>query len=456
MILRTNSKLKNQTRQSGVTLLLAILILASIMAISFSLATILLIEVRTSGDVVRTEDAWYGTSAISEEALFNIKRNVSSSTYDTLVGNVSLTTAQPTLNDNIIQVSVPPNASFTGTASHFPIYNPTCPSPNPASSNQTCQLGGSGYGAIKLTYLNTGNPANANLQVYLCQFDPREGTDPSHSNSNTYGSAVCSNINDVGGTYGSIVQDNYWQTQAPGGDALTPSSFHAWSLNPSQQQELILVNPTNSYIYVQIESFASDGTTRQGLPFFQQKVVDVTGSNAGVNRRVRIQVPVTVNNSSSPVNIAQGKSASQISTYDPSVSYAAKAVDGNTDGLYGDGSVTHTAGGATDWWEVDLGASVNISSIVVWNRTDCCQSRLTDYYVFVSNTPFNDSDPNTPGDLVGASGVWNNRQASYPSPSTSLQVNATGRYVRIQLSGSANNNYGGYFLSLAEVQVFGQ
>jgi len=52
----TESKFK-KNRQSGVTLLLAILILSSIMAISFSLATILFVEIRTSGDFIRTEPA---------------------------------------------------------------------------------------------------------------------------------------------------------------------------------------------------------------------------------------------------------------------------------------------------------------------------------------------------------------------------------------------------------------
>ena len=47
------------------------------------------------------------------------------------------------------------------------------------------------------------------------------------------------------------------------------------------------------------------------------------------------------------------------------------------------------------WWEVDLGASATVSSIVVWNRTDCCSNRLSDYWVFVSNTPFASTDTPT-------------------------------------------------------------
>ena len=53
-----------------------------------------------------------------------------------------------------------------------------------------------------------------------------------------------------------------------------------------------------------------------------------------------------------------------------------------------DGSVTITNYDANAWWQVDLGASATVSSIVIWDRTDCCSSCLSDYWVFVSDTPF--------------------------------------------------------------------
>jgi hypothetical protein len=122
-----------------------------------------------------------------------------------------------------------------------------------------------------------------------------------------------------------------------------------------------------------------------------------------------------------------------------------KAVDGNTDGNYGDGSLTHTGLDANAWWQVDLGTTASISSIVIWNRTDCCGSRLNDYWVFVSNTPFQSSD--TPATLESRAGTWSSHQTVQPNPSSTVPVGAQGRYVRVQLSGT---NY----LSLAEVQVF--
>src|SRR5581483_10428735 len=153
--------------------------------------------------------------------------------------------------------------------------------------------------------------------------------------------------------------------------------------------------------------------------------------------------------SAPPVDLAQGKTASQSSTasgYGAST-VASSAVDGNTDGNFYDQSVSETTSKANAWWQVDLGASASVSSIVIWGRTDCCASLLNDYWVFVSDTPFLATD--TPATLQNRAGTWSSHQTSYPNPSTTIAVNAQGRYVRVQLSGT---NY----LILAEVQVFGR
>ncbi|MHB1316868.1 MAG: galactose-binding domain-containing protein [Minisyncoccota bacterium] len=156
---------------------------------------------------------------------------------------------------------------------------------------------------------------------------------------------------------------------------------------------------------------------------------------------------LTNTTSGSSVNVALGKSTSQVSTFD-GITVSSNAVDGNTNGNYSSGSITHTSSTLTPnpWWQVDLGSSVAINSIVLWNRTDCCMSRLNDYWVFVSDTPFGPSD--TPSTLQSRSGTWSSHQTSYPNPSSSLSVGGfSGRYVRVQLSGTD-------YLSLAEVQIF--
>jgi hypothetical protein len=77
-------------------------------------------------------------------------------------------------------------------------------------------------------------------------------------------------------------------------------------------------------------------------------------------------------------NLAPGGKATQSS--DPAIAPGAgpkgypaaaqRAIDGNTDGNLAAGSVTETRAEPNPWWEVDLGASVAIDYIVVWNRTD--------------------------------------------------------------------------------------
>src|SRR6185369_11320867 len=71
---------------------------------------------------------------------------------------------------------------------------------------------------------------------------------------------------------------------------------------------------------------------------------------------------------------------------------AGAAVDGNTDGNFFHNSVTATDQDQNAWWQVDLGVSVPISAIAIWNRTDCCGSRLGSYYIFYSETPFAPTD----------------------------------------------------------------
>lgn len=143
---------------------------------------------------------------------------------------------------------------------------------------------------------------------------------------------------------------------------------------------------------------------------------------------------ITFTGGSVAVNVAVGKTASQSSTYDGSTP-ASNAVDGNTGNAVYGGSLTHTGSDPNAWWQVDLGSSVSVSSVVVWGRTECCQSRLSDYWVYISSAP------------GGTDYAYH--QTSYPNPSSTVNTpGASGRYVRIKLVGGAEP-----YLSLGEVQV---
>jgi hypothetical protein len=133
-------------------------------------------------------------------------------------------------------------------------------------------------------------------------------------------------------------------------------------------------------------------------------------------------------------NLALSGTASQSSTgYSGS---ASRAIDGNTNGSYSSGSVTHTAtSDASPWWQVDLGSTENIGDIKIFNRTDgCCVSRLSNFTVSVIN----------------ANGTTTFSKTYNTAPNPSLTVDAggaSGKIVRVALN--VNNR-----LSLAEVEVY--
>ncbi|MEC3982821.1 galactose-binding domain-containing protein [Amycolatopsis sp. H20-H5] len=66
-------------------------------------------------------------------------------------------------------------------------------------------------------------------------------------------------------------------------------------------------------------------------------------------------------------------------------------VDGDTNGVFGNNSVSHPDLNTHPWWQVGLGGTSPLSSINVWNRTDCRVDRLSDFWVFTSPTPFDTS-----------------------------------------------------------------
>ena len=144
-----------------------------------------------------------------------------------------------------------------------------------------------------------------------------------------------------------------------------------------------------------------------------------------------------------PTNISVNKIATQSSTQQNGS--ADRAVDGNTDGSFWSGHVTLTSWENRPWWELDLGSVQDISDIKIWNRTDCCSDILKQYYVFVSDNPFTSNNPNALQNQQGVHTFYQDEQAGLPS---NIDIDQTGRYVRVQLKGQG-------FLALAEVEVIG-
>jgi RHS repeat-associated protein len=143
-------------------------------------------------------------------------------------------------------------------------------------------------------------------------------------------------------------------------------------------------------------------------------------------------------------NLAWGKATSQSSTGFGGNS--SRGVDGNTSGDWGDNSVSHTNLERQPWWQVDLGSVQQIGTVRLWNRTDCCSDRLSDFHVLVSDNPFSSTDLTT---TINQAGVSRYYTAGPAGALTEIGVGRSGRYVRVQLAG---DNY----LSLAEVEVMGR
>src|SRR6266508_304641 len=142
-------------------------------------------------------------------------------------------------------------------------------------------------------------------------------------------------------------------------------------------------------------------------------------------------------------NLAWGKATSQSSTGFGGNS--SRGVDGNTNGNWSDNSVTHTNNEHQPWWLVDLGSVQQIGTVKLWNRTDCCGERLSNFYVLVSDNPFSSTDLTM---TINQAGVSSYYTAGPAGLLTEIGVGRSGRYVRVQLAG---DNY----LSLAEVEVMG-
>jgi hypothetical protein len=133
-------------------------------------------------------------------------------------------------------------------------------------------------------------------------------------------------------------------------------------------------------------------------------------------------------------NVALSGTATQSSTgYWNFWATADKAIDGNTNGDYWAGSVSHT-NNEFAWWQVDLGQAYSIDQINIFNRTDCCGDRLV---------PFTLSVLKSNGDVAWSA----TRTELSGNPLTFSLDDEIGQFVKIQLNTSD-------WLQLAEVQVF--
>jgi hypothetical protein len=211
-----------------------------------------------------------------------------------------------------------------------------------------------------------------------------------------------------------------------------------------------LMDPTSAADKANYALSAGASVTEATLnPDGKTAVLKVTGLGAATRYSLRVSgvkdlggntfVTATLDGSVQ-INYAVNGKASQSSDLDGAHT-ADVAIDGNTDGRWASGSVTHTQNTESPpVWEVDLTSVKSIGSVRVWFRTDCCQNRNDDFTVFILD--------------AGRKEVG--RRAYRGRPPASVTLNfapaVQGQYVRIHAQSPRTTSDG--YMSLAEVQVF--
>lgn len=258
--------------QSGVTLLLATLVLSAIAAISFSLAAITFVEIQVSNDLSKTEPALYAVTALTEQAIFQVKRAVpimpSDQSYIDFgaCSGTNCTTTNPTAingvalkafglsaispSNNVTDVVKSSSNSLSSTKNIYTLYDASAPYVGSPS----------GYSQVIITYVST-NPSGTSINSYLCE-----------SSQDCLGTGA-------------------WTSGPFGLNAASTS--RTFNLDPAKAYQLYLVNTSGlsaKDVTVNIQSFGP-GNVSKGLPYFGKQSVQISASFQGLTRKYQIFVP---------------------------------------------------------------------------------------------------------------------------------------------------------------------
>jgi len=205
-----------------------------------------------------------------------------------------------------------------------------------------------------------------------------------------------------------------------------------------------------------MSSLRSDASVKE-LPFsaFSSTTNSLT-LNAGnaTGRYVRLQLSsilttlnlaeLQVTGTTGAVNLSTNRPATQSST---DIGTAARAVDGNTNGVFSAGSVSRTLSSSQPWWHLDLLTSSRITNVTVHNRTDASTDKLNNAVVFLSTASMS---ARTYAQLIADPTVTKLNLGPTPGAVTSLPTNTIARYVKVQSPATTAG-----VISLAEVTVTG-
>jgi hypothetical protein len=203
-------------------------------------------------------------------------------------------------------------------------------------------------------------------------------------------------------------RDGIWQHNSVTHTPDQPGNFFEVLITPNLVHEVVLYNRAdccgdrlaNFRVEASISSvllwsqdyFTAGGAVPQGgvlriplpppgLPIDTLRVTQLGPSPAGQQILSFAEVELLQYGVQAEVNLAPFGTASQAtSSYGTS---GREAVDGRVDGFFNNRSVTHTLNVAGNWWRVDLPFRSEVHELRLWNRTDCCAGRLSNFRLSV-------------------------------------------------------------------------
>ncbi len=222
--------------------------MSAILAIAFSLATIIFIEVRGSGYVLRTEPALYAVQGTTEEAFLNYKQLPAGlRAYTTGLNGVVLNSPGPTVK----------------TSPGSPLLDTIVPGSKKYEIIDSANLyEAARFGTLKVSYLH----GSGQLSAQLTEINP-------HPDQSCGGTATLS------GTLNSPASQPFFT-----------------NLDSCLQYELVLSNSGTANIDVKIDTTAkgdpgiADGQPK-GLPYIGSTVLEVTANYRGLTRKYLVSIP---------------------------------------------------------------------------------------------------------------------------------------------------------------------
>lgn len=173
------------------------------------------------------------------------------------------------------------------------------------------------------------------------------------------------------------------------GETVAALEGGAWRVESSREKAIrrVTVKPiAGAPGSVRVDALAAEGLPGGGpgraggnfvLTSLRVRALPAPGASAPLAQRVRIELPGKQRILSlAEVQLLDAEGAqldAEISASQSSTAYGGdpgRAVDGETDGAYEAGSVTHTATEDDPWWEGRLAAPTTIAGVRLWTRTD--------------------------------------------------------------------------------------